>query len=233
MAVLAVVYIAVGEYNDGRFGSGPTPFSIGLEVGITVVFIAEYLARLYAADDRWKFVRTHVLDLLALISTLRLLRALRFLRILRLLSIARLATFSNALTRLLRAIGRFENKISEPQIAYGILGIAAFIVCGALALFEFEKGVNPQIQTFNDAFWLAVSIVLTVGISTAKPVTDEGRIVAGVLIIGGLTCISFVSSSLALRFQRIDQSDITSRLDRIEGLIRARSEAEPDNKLVH
>jgi voltage-gated potassium channel len=219
MAALACAYIVIGEFNDGLFGYRPTAASIGTEVGITGIFLVEYGTRLYAAEDRMRFVRTHILELLALISTLRLLRSIQFLRIFRLLRIARLITYSQALTRLLRAMRAFEHALSEPLFAYGILGIAGLIFFGSLALFDLEKGANPQIHTFADAFWLDISIVLTVGVSSAKPVTPEGRIVAGVLILGGLTCISFFSSALAVRFQRNQHNEVLERLKRIEALL--------------
>jgi voltage-gated potassium channel len=219
MAVLALAYILIGEFNDGLFGFHPSPGSVALEIVITTVFVAEYAMRLYAAEDRLRFVRTHVLELLALISTLRLLRGFQFLRIFRLLRIARLATFSVAFVRVMRALHALNRGLSEPLFAYGILGLVGLVFFGALALFNFEKGANPQIHDFADAFWLAVSIVLTVGISAAKPMTDEGRAISGFLIIGGLTCVSFFSSAMAVRLQRNDRDQVVERLERIERIL--------------
>lgn len=224
MALLACAYVVIGEVNDGLFGFRPSPLSIGVEVGITVIFVTEYGARLYAAHDRLRFVRTHILELLSLISTLRLLRSFQIFRVLRLLRLARLGALSFAIARLVRAVRRFDNAVSEPLFAYGILGLVGLIFFGSLTLFEFEKGVNPQIHTFGDAFWLAVSIVLTVGLTSTKPVTGEGRVTAGVLIVGGLTCISFFSSAMAVRLQRRDRNEVIDRLDRIEALLVARGE---------
>jgi voltage-gated potassium channel len=220
MALLACAYIVIGEFNDGLFGYRPSALSIGIEIAITIVFVVEYAARLYAAHDRLRFVRTHILELLSLISTLRLLRGLQFFRLFRLLRIARFATLSHAVARLFRAVRSFDHAISEPLFAYGILGIVALIFFGSLALYGFEKGTNPQIHDFSDAFWLAVSIVLTVGVTSTKPVTNEGRIVSGVLILGGLTCVSFFSSALAVRLQRRERNETVERLERIEALLR-------------
>ena len=219
MALLACAYIVIGEFNDGLFGYRESALSIGVEIAITLVFVVEYGARLYAAHDRMRFVRTHILELLSLISTLRLLRGLQFFRLFRLLRIARLATLSHAIARLVRAMRAFDHAVSEPLFAYGIIGIVALIFFGSLALYGFEKEVNPQIHEFSDAFWLAVSIVLTVGFSSTKPLSPEGRIVAGVLIVGGLTCVSFFSSAMAVRLQRRERNDVIDRLDRIEALL--------------
>jgi voltage-gated potassium channel len=224
MAILACAYIVIGEFNDGLFGYRATPASVAIELAITGVFVIEYASRLYAAENRPRFVRTHILELLSLISTLRLLRGLQFLRILRFLRIARLATLSHAFARVMRAMHAFDRTVSEPLFAYGIIGIVGLIFFGALGLYEFEKGPNPQIHTFGDAFWLAVSIVLTVGVTSAKPVTDEGRAISGLLIVGGLTCVSFFSSAMVVRFQRREQNEVVMRLERIERLLRERED---------
>jgi voltage-gated potassium channel len=227
MALLACAYIVVGEFNDGLFGYHASAISVGIELAITTIFVAEYGTRLYAAPDRMRFVRTHVLELLSLISTLRLLRGLQFLRILRLLRIARLATLSHAFARLLRAVHALDAAVSEPLLAYGIIGLAGLVFFGSLGLYGFEKGTNPQIHTFADAFWLAVSIVLTVGVTGAKPMTVEGRAISGLLIVGGLTCVSFFSSAMVVRLQRREQSEVLVRLERIESLLSARPERPP------
>lgn len=219
MALLACVYIVIGEYNDGLFGFHPSPLSFGIEVSITAIFVFEYCVRLYAADDRGLFVRTHVVELIALISTLRLLRALQFLRILRVLRIARLAVFSRAYSRLVRALDAAQIAFADPLLAYGVIGLTALVFFGALALLQFEKGVNPNIHTFSDAFWTAFSIILTIGFSSVKPVTSEGRFVTGFLVVGGLTCISFFTTSLTVRLQRKGAEESAERLKRIEAML--------------
>ncbi|HEY0798013.1 MAG TPA: ion transporter [Candidatus Baltobacteraceae bacterium] len=228
MALLAFAYIAVGEYNDGVFGVRPSPFSTALELVITTIFVLEYALRLYASENRWKFVRTHVLELLALISALRLLRALQFLRVLRLLQIARLAVFMRAYSRLVRAFDAASALVSDPLLAYGIIGITALVFFGALSLLQFEHGVNPSIHNFNEAFWAAFSIVLSVGFSSVKPVTTEGRFVTGVLILGSLTCMSFFTTSLTVRFQRKSINENELRLQRIETMLEKLIERHPE-----
>lgn len=224
MAVLACAYIVIGEFNDGLFGYRASPLSIGIELAITAIFVIEYGSRLYAAHDRMRFVRTHILELLSLISTLRLLRGLQFFRLFRILRIARLATLSHAFARLLRAMHALDKTISEPLFAYGIIGIVGLIFFGSLGLYGLEKGTNPAIHTFGDAFWLAVSIVLTVGVTSTKPVTEEGRAISGILILGGLTCVSFFSSAMVVRLQRREKNEVVERLERIEKLLHGRDD---------
>jgi voltage-gated potassium channel len=227
MAALACAYIVLGELNDGMFGVTATPLSYAAEVVITIVFVTEYAVRLYAADDRGRFVRTHIIDLLALISTLRLLRGLQFLRILRILRVARLAIFIRTSSRLARVLNHASATFADPLLAYGIIGITGLVFFGALALLQFERGFNPNIHDFNDAFWTAFSVILTIGFSSAKPATPEGRFITGILIVGGLTCISFFTTSLTIRLQRKHTSD-DPRIDRIEAMLQQLLERSPE-----
>jgi len=71
----------------------PTPIQSTLlgfaSAAIWFVFAVDYVTWLYLALDRWRFVRTHGLDLaVVLVPMLRPLRALRAVRVLRLLRLA-------------------------------------------------------------------------------------------------------------------------------------------------
>lgn len=234
MALLACAYLLVGAFNDGAFGIRANSLSLDVEIVITATFLVEYAVRLYAASDRWRFIRTHLIELLALISTLRVLRALQFLRLLRLLRFARLAVFIRTYSRLVVAFEEASEAFSDPLLAYGIIGMTVLVFLGALALLQFERGMNPNIHDFKDAFWAATSMVLTIGFSSTKAVTPEGRFVAGVLIVGGLTCISFFTTSFTVRFQKKAADENANRLRRIESMLEQLLEREimiiPDDK---
>jgi len=69
------------------------------DVAIWAAFAVDYVARLYLAPARWRFVRSHLLDLLVLVVPfLRPLRALRLLRIARLGVVAGVASSSRSVT---------------------------------------------------------------------------------------------------------------------------------------
>jgi voltage-gated potassium channel len=61
------------------------------------------------------------------------------------------------------------------------------LICSAL-FYHFEKGVNAQVHGPLDALWWAFATVTTVGYGDVAPVTIPGRLVAIVLMIGGVTC---------------------------------------------
>ncbi len=212
MAVLAIAFVFLGATNDGRFGIGTT-VTWALEWAITAVFVAEYVARMYVAADKARFVRGHVVDVLAIASSLATVPGFQMLRLLRLFRFIR--AFSRT-TQLFDALGR---PFDDPLLAYGGIGFIILIFAGTGAFLEFEVGENPLVKNAGDAFWMAFSTVFTLGFASAKPVTVAGRFVSGLLIIGGLTCISFFTTTLTNRFHRHDREAEAARLERIETML--------------
>src|SRR5664279_1028671 len=86
MLVLALVFLVVLVVPMVAYlpPAGRTAFTVA-DVAIWAAFAVDYVARLYLAPARWRFVRSHLLDLLVVVVPfLRPLRALRLLRIARL-----------------------------------------------------------------------------------------------------------------------------------------------------
>src|SRR4051812_28602557 len=82
LALLFVVVLALPLLVDL---SAPAQLAVSAaNVAIWLVFAVDYVVRLALAVDRWRFVRTHPLDLLVVVVPfLRPLRALRLLRLAR------------------------------------------------------------------------------------------------------------------------------------------------------
>src|SRR5690349_6101636 len=84
MALLAVVYVAVGFALDGEAFQSMAPSLDVLELTLTLLFAAEFVSRLAASRERSAYLRGHWIDLVALVPVTRGLRILRVLRLLRL-----------------------------------------------------------------------------------------------------------------------------------------------------
>jgi hypothetical protein len=76
-AGLAIVFVVAGFADE-------SPAISALEIGLTLVFIAEFALRLGASYDRRAYLRGHWIDLAAVIPTTRAVRLLRRLRLVRL-----------------------------------------------------------------------------------------------------------------------------------------------------
>ena len=184
-----------------------------------VVFLIDYLARLWAARDRKRYFTKHLLDLL--IVALPALRPLRLLR----------------LVILFRVLNRKAAASLRGRVPlYVTVSAATLVVCGALAVLDAERhAAGSNINSFGDALWWAVVTVTTVGYGDHFPVTLEGRFVAVGLMIGGVALIGVVTASFAAWFiDRVrdeeeevqaatqhDLAEIAARLDALTREVRA------------
>lgn len=110
---------------------------------------------------------------------MRIIHLLSLLRLLRLIDLFRMA-------KLLRANG----------FVYLIILLTVSITFGAIGMFVVE-GPNPKssIKNLGDALWFSFTTITISGFGDVVPITVEGRMIAVVLIVIGLTTIlGFISS---------------------------------------
>lgn len=183
------------------------------------VFLLDYAARLWAARDRRRYFRRHIIDLM--IVALPALRPLRLLR---------LVVLFRVLNR--KAAASLRGRVP----LYVSISAATLVVCAALAVLDAERtAAGSNIKSFGDAVWWAVVTVTTVGYGDHFPVTLQGRAVAVGLMIGGVALIGVVTASFAAWFiDRVrdeeeelqtatqhDLAEIAARLDELTREVRA------------
>jgi voltage-gated potassium channel len=145
------------------------------------LFMLDYVARLYLAPHRWRWFARHLLDFA--IVTLPLLRPLRLVRLLILIELVQ------------KAIGdAFRGRI----VVYTVSGVLLLIYTASLAIFDKERYLHGStITTFGKALWWSITTVTTVGYGDVYPVTDDGRVIAVLLMIGGIGLVGVVTAALA------------------------------------
>lgn len=146
------------------------------------MFVVDYVARVLLAPRRRSFVLRHVLDLLVVL--LPLLRPLRLLRLL----------------VLLRYLDRGAIRTLQGRVAaYVVLATVLVLYSGTLAGLDAERDApGSTITTFGTALWWALTTITTVGYGDVYPVTTQGRVVAGVLMVAGVALLGAVTLSSAL-----------------------------------
>ncbi|MFC4604666.1 potassium channel family protein [Rhodococcus kronopolitis] len=170
-----------------------------LDVVVTaswVVFAGDYAVRLALAPERGRWFVRHLVDLA--VVALPLLRPLRMLRLLVLV------------TALQRALG---GAIRGRVVMYTISSAVLIIYVASLAMLESERGhPDAGITSFGEALWWAITTVTTVGYGDYAPVTTSGRIIAVLLMVGGISLIGVVTATVASWIvQRVAEEDDDNR----------------------
>jgi voltage-gated potassium channel len=156
--------------------------------GVTLVawpvFLADYVVRLVLAEQRWRFVRENWIDGLAVL--LPLLRPLRIV----------------SLVRVARVLDRWLTRSLHGRVATYVAFTALLVVfMASLSVYDAERGApDASIVTYGDAVWWGFTTITTVGYGDAYPVTGEGRLVAVLLMLGGIALLGVVTAAVASWF---------------------------------
>jgi voltage-gated potassium channel len=212
MAFLAIIYVAVGFALDA-----PHPSTAGaletLDLALTIVFASEFVSRVVASRDRRAYVRGHWIDALALIPVARGIRLARLARVLRL---------TRFFAGTYRAMATAERMRGSEGITRVVAAWATVTAICCVAFYAVEAGPNPDLHEPLDALWWGVSTLSTVGYGDITPVTPEGRLVAGALMIlgiglfGAITAIA--TNTLLVAKEDTPVRDLMADLERLTAL---------------
>ena len=117
----------------------------------------------------------------------------------------------------LRSLARHSSIVGRQIITLvaqaGIMA-AIMLAGGSLALYAAEAGApGSRIHSVWDALWVSIATTTTVGYGDVVPATSLGRLVAGMLMIFGVTYITFLLTNIAGLLARIVSASSPSELD--------------------
>ncbi|BBX07906.1 potassium channel family protein [Mycolicibacterium aichiense] len=164
----------------------------GLLFVLYLPFVVDYVARLTLAEHRMRWFLRHLLDLV--IVVLPLMGPLLLLRLVALVG------------ALQRAVG---DAIRGRVVAYTAFSAVLLVYAASLAVLQVERpAAGANIKTFGDAVWWSVATITTVGYGDLYPVTVLGRIVAALLMIGGISMVGAITATIASWIvQRVSAQD--------------------------
>lgn len=222
---LAIIPLLVIPFVVELSSSAETAI-FALDWMIWAIFALEYGIRLYLAPERWRFVRSNVIDLVVVaVPFLRPLRVARSARALRLLRLVRVGVVG------FRAIDAVQDVLRRHKLGHVALIVLVVTVACAGLVYEFEKSVpatDRNITSFPTALWWAVTTITTVGYGDSFPHSAAGRGIAVVLMFIGVGLFGILAASLASYFVERDRStdreevaspelrEILERIERIE-----------------
>jgi voltage-gated potassium channel len=159
-------------------------------------FAVDYLMWLALSRRRREFVRTHWMDLCAVV--LPLLQPLRLLR----------------LVSTLLLVGRRARMAPQIRLTTYVVGsVIGLLMFGSLAVLSVERdSPNGNIRTLGDAVWWSFTTMTTVGYGDHAPTTGLGRMIAVGLMLSGIALLGVVTANIAAWFiARFEKDDVEER----------------------
>ena len=196
IVVLALILAATIIYVILSYDLNPkvTEFLSAIEFLIGLIFIFEYILRVWSAKNRIKHV-THIysiIDLVAILPVFTPLTSLQFIRVFRIFRVFRLLRFLDHRFFFFGEIT--QTRLIEIRILFTIFTIV-FISAGLML--SIEKNVNPKINTFTDAIYFSIVTLSTVGYGDIVPISQAGRMITLMIISSGIIFIPWQLGKLA------------------------------------
>lgn len=156
-----------------------------------IAFATDLVYGLINAKNKKQYLKKHPLEVAAV-----LLPFLRPLRLMRVISFGGLAIQKVA-------IGR------QFAITIKVLLASIFVAyISAVQITITERSVDgSNIKNFGDGLWWAITTVTTVGYGDRYPTTTEGRCLAIVLMIMGISLMGVITASVAAWFVKMGDKD--------------------------
>ena len=209
LLIIASVASAILE-TEPLIAAGRDRMFRTLELGFGIVFLIEYLVRLWVSDlspdfagSRWPRLRfitspSAIIDLIAILPAMLAMAAggtlaLRFVRFFRLLRLAKLGRFSRAWQDLAGAI---KARREELLIAFSLAGFVMIIA--STLLYWAEADAQPdKFGSIPRAAWWAIVTLTTVGYGDVFPVTPLGKFFSGLVLIAAIGLIALPTGIFA------------------------------------
>ncbi|WP_179020819.1 ion transporter [Winogradskyella forsetii] len=173
-----------------------------IEAFCVVIFTFEYLARIYVADNKPKFIFSFfgIVDFLAILPFYLSfgidLRSLRLLRMFRLFRLFKLVRYNKAMRHFANAM-----IMAKEQIILFMIITIMLIYFTAVGIYYFENDAQPEhFSSIFSSLWWSIVTLTTVGYGDVYPITVGGRVFTFFMLLIGLGVVAIptgiISSSL-------------------------------------
>ena len=213
--------LAVAIETESALGDQVRAFLRGFDVFAVIIFTVEYFARLWVAVEHpphdgispsrkrflWALTAPMLIDLMAILPFYVGLiydydtRVALLFRMLRFLKLARATPALGTLGRVLYNERR--------AISGAIIVMLGLIVFSATIMYEIEGKAQPEaFGSIPRAMWWSAATLTTIGYGDVVPITDLGKMMAGIVMIAGFGMfalpIAIISTGFAAEIHRRD-----------------------------
>lgn len=165
----------------------PPDQSRSLDLFIYVLFVIDFGVRFFASGNKWQYIKSNPLELIAILPLGEIFRAARLVRLLKVLRL--IVLFS-------RKHSPFDVFFSKYHVDRAVIIVGVLLFAASLSM----RWIEPDFHTYEEALWWAIVTTTTVGYGDFIPVTTAGRIIASILMIVGIGLIGIVTGTVAAFF---------------------------------
>lgn len=207
----SIAIVAVDSVEDIHATYGATLFK--LELALTGLFTIEYALRIFAAQQRTRYIFSFygLVDLMSLLPTylgfafgslqsLLVIRVLRLLRVFRVLKLVRLLTEAAELSRALRA--------SLPKITVFLGTVLSVVVIIGTAMHLIEGPAHGFTSIPRSMYWAIVTLT-TVGYGDIAPSTPLGQTLASLVMILGYGVLAVPTGIVSVELANVRRENDT------------------------
>lgn len=193
LTFLAILFLIIFSYPafDSPMSNAFATALDSLQVFIWAIFALDLFYRIWKSENRIVYIRKHPLEVASVI-----LPFLRPLRLLRVISFAGLAIQKIAIGR------QFAITL---KVALTTLFIT-YISAVQITILE-RSSESSNIKNFGDGLWWAITTVTTVGYGDRFPTTIEGKFLAVILMLMGISLVGVVTASVAAWFVKMSTNE--------------------------
>lgn len=183
LSIALIALISIDTFNGINFYDQPQFEK--WQFWICIVFVADFFIELILSDRKWHYLLTHFIFLLVSIPYQAIIYKFGWIISLQLSYIIRYMPLIRAGYAMAIVVGWFtSNKVTGLFFSY-IITLISTVYFASLIFFLFEKGINTEVKTYQDALWWAAMDVTTVG-SNIVAVTPVGRVLSVLLAALGM-----------------------------------------------
>jgi len=104
------------------------------------------------------------------------------------------------LSKIVKDVQSLYRNFSKDNLSKIILAVLLMIIAGGGLVFFIESGINKEFSRFIDSLWWGAVTITTVGYGDMAPVSNAGRLIAVMMMFGGIVLTSIFSGTIASIF---------------------------------
>ena len=159
---------------------------IALDWIFSIIFMIDFVIALIRAPDKRQYLKWGWIDFLGSLPAISMIRPLRLARVIRVIRIIRRTGIRDIINLCI-----YQRSRSTLWLTATV--ILSLLIISSILILQFEQAANSaNITNEYDALWWSFVTMSTVGYGDHYPITKEGRTLAMILMLAGVSALSLI-----------------------------------------